>query len=169
MGVTTSTANAGATYVPIQTSTLGSASNSVTLSSIPSTYTDLIIVINHTSSAGLGYFVRVNSDTGSNYSGTYFLGDGSTTQSYRDTSVTLSRAGNAYPTQGNSILQFQNYSNTTTYKTFLSRSGTASNITMACVGLWRSTSAINSVTLLTNSADTFATGSVFTIYGIKAA
>jgi hypothetical protein len=126
----------------------------------------LELVVNHTSSAGLGWFVRVNGDTGSNYSGTYMLGDGSTAQSYRDSNVTLSRAGNAYTTQGNTIVKFQNYSNTTTNKTFLSRSGTASNITMACVGLWRNTAAITSITILTNTADTFSVGTTLSLYGI---
>jgi hypothetical protein len=156
------------TYTPIARQVLAAGTTTVTLSSIPSGYTDLELVVNHTSSAGLGWFVRVNGDTGSNYSGTYMLGDGSTAQSYRDANVTLSRAGNAYTTQGNTIVKFQNYSNTTTNKTFLSRSGTASNITMACVGLWRNTSAITSITILTNVADTFSVGSIFTLYGIKA-
>jgi hypothetical protein len=155
------------TYVALRTETLASATNSVTLNlSGISGYTDLVLVVDHTSSAGLGWFVRVNSDTGSNYSGTYFLGDGSTAQSYRDSNVTLSRVGNAYTTRGNTTIQFQNYSNTTTNKTFLSRSGTASNLTMACVGLWRNTAAITSITLLTNVADTFSVGSTFSLYGI---
>jgi hypothetical protein len=154
------------TYTELLRTTVGTATSSVTLSSIPSGYTDLELVINHTSSAGAGWFVRVNGDTGSNYSGTYMLGDGSTAQSYRDSNVTLSRAGNVYTTQGNTIIKFQNYSNTTTNKTFLSRSGTASNITMACVGLWRSTAAITSITILTNTADTFSVGTTLSLYGI---
>jgi hypothetical protein len=61
-----------------------------------------------------------------------------------------------------------NYANTTTFKTHISRSNNSSNFVMATVGLWRSTAAITSITLLTNTADTFSVGSTFTLYGIKA-
>jgi hypothetical protein len=155
------------TYVALRSETVAVATNSITLNLTGiSGYTDLMLVVDHTSSAGLGWFIRVNSDTGSNYSGTYFLGDGSTPQGYRDSNVTLSRAGNAYTTRGNTTIQFQNYSNTTTNKIFLSRSGTASNVTMACVGLWRNTAAITSITMLTNTADNFSVGTTISLYGI---
>ena len=59
------------TYEPIATNTLGSAASSVTFSSIPSTYTDLIVVMNYANSTGLAdVFFRFNGDTGSNYSDT---------------------------------------------------------------------------------------------------
>jgi len=61
-----------------------------------------------------------------------------------------------------------NYANTTTYKTFLVRgANTAGNID-ADVGLWRSTAAINSVTVLIGSGS-LSSGSTFTLYGIAAA
>jgi hypothetical protein len=64
-------------------------------------------------------------------------------------------------------MQIQNYSNTTTNKTALIRDNFATYGTFARVALWRSTSAITSITL-TMSSSTFATGSQFTLYGIKA-
>lgn len=157
------------TYEPIATTTLGSAVTSVTLSSIPSTYTDLILVVNHTTSTGVGWFMRYNGDTGSNYSYTYVGGNGSAAESYRDQNLTYTRVGNSYTTIGNTIIQIQNYSNTTTNKTHLSRTNSSSAFVAAMVGLWRNTAAINSVTLLTGTTDTFSAGSTFTLYGIKAA
>ena len=65
-------------------------------------------------------------------------------------------------------MSIQNYANTTTYKTMISRASDATQNAIAYVGLWRSTSAINSITLSV-SAGTFAIGSTFTLYGIKAA
>jgi hypothetical protein len=62
-----------------------------------------------------------------------------------------------------------NYSNTTTYKTVLLRSNNASAITVATVGLWRSTSAINTIKIYADGAAVFSVGSTFTLYGIKAA
>ena len=70
--------------------------------------------------------------------------------------------------QNNAIVQFQNYSNTTTYKTVLSRGNNASNLVEAFVGLWRSTSAITAIDIKTQSGN-FSIGSTFTLYGIKAA
>jgi hypothetical protein len=78
---------------------------------------------------------------------------------------------NSYPqttTFNLSIHNFMNYSNTTTYKTILSRSNNSAIGTDAVVGLWRSTAAINTIKILpANNA--FEVGSSFTLYGIKAA
>lgn len=157
------------TYEPIATTTLGSATNTLTFSSIPSTYTDLMIIANHTSSAGLGWFMRFNGDNATNYSMTYVGGNGTTAESVRESNATCTRVGNSYTTIGTTIIQIQNYSNTTTYKSQISRTNNPSNFVAAIVGLWRSTAAITSVTLLTNVVDTFSAGSTFTLYGIKAA
>ena len=67
------------------------------------------------------------------------------------------------------IINIQNYSNTTTYKTILGRANNAVTGVTETVGLWRSTSAITSMTLLQSyGSDLFKTGSTFTLYGIKA-
>ena len=59
-----------------------------------------------------------------------------------------------------------NYANTTTYKTVLTRASSNGDIVMANVSTWRSTSAITS---LVYAGATFNSGTVFTLYGIKAA
>jgi hypothetical protein len=84
---------AGATYFPIATTTLGSSSASVTLSSIPSTYTDLLLVCNLTANtAPLNMGIRFNSDTSSLYSGTALGGNGSTAASTRYSGTLLVRS-----------------------------------------------------------------------------
>jgi hypothetical protein len=155
------------TYEPIATQTLGSTASSVTFSSIPSTYTDLILVNNFTNT-GIAYMIlQFNSDTGSNYSCTSLSGNGTT-----PSSNTYSNEAylNLTSSSGNqmTIVQIQNYSNTTTFKTYLSRYGNASVETTAFVGMWRNTAAINSVTVKLN-LNSFAIGTTFTLYGIKAA
>ncbi len=57
------------TYELISTYTVPSATSSVTMSSIPATYTDLVIVGNYTvaTGGGVGFSCRFNSDSGSNY------------------------------------------------------------------------------------------------------
>lgn len=165
---------AGSTYTPIATTTLGSAAASYTFSSIPSTYTDLVLVFrgNITAPTSASFLMRFNGDTGSNYSDTNLYGSGSAAGSYRDTSSTNIRVGavnNGSGGQSNLIINVMNYANTSTYKTALNRFNDAGAETAAVVGLWRNTAAINSITLLLASTSTYATGSTFTLYGIQAA
>jgi hypothetical protein len=166
------------TYEPIATTTLGSATNSVTFSSIPSTYTDLVLVMNYSSSASATAFsYRLNGDTASNYSETELIGNGTSATSVRYSNQTGGDIGNSITssTAGatNTIVHFMNYSNTSTYKTALWRSNNAGTATQAGVTLWRSTSAINQIVLSLSgsfsSTPTANIGSTFTLYGIKAA
>jgi hypothetical protein len=162
------------TYEPIQTQTLGSASGTVTFSSIPQTYTDLIIVVSGaTASGGVNLQVRFNSDSGNNYSTTRMIGNGSSASSDRIPNYSAI-IGSAIPTtvgNGNIILQVQNYANSNTYKTMLIRGNNASVNTAATVGLWRgstgsATQAITSISLSPEFTDNWSTGSTFTLYGI---
>lgn len=164
------------TYEPIQTTTLSSATTTVTLSSIPGTYTDLVLVVSPAVATAQDLYFKVNNDSGSNYSYTILYGTGSAAGSFRASSQTLGMFdyyGQPDTTLGNSnyILNFMNYSNTTTYKTILSRSNRAGSGTDAIVNLWRSTSAITSITMQVSPSATinFSVGSTFTLYGIKAA
>jgi hypothetical protein len=157
------------TYTPIATTTVsGTSTTTFTFSSIASTYTDLLIVANGSMSADQYMALRFNGDTGSNYSDTYISGSGSTDTSGRTTSQTYGRFGSG-TVNGlwSSIIQIQNYSNTTTNKTWLWRSNL--DYVTAGASCWRSTVAINSVTLFTNSAAYFTAGTTFTLFGIKAA
>ncbi len=73
------------TYVPISTTTLGSNASTVSFSSIPGTYTDLVIVMGVISTSNTGHYVylQYNGDTGSNYSTTILTGTGSSAVSTR--------------------------------------------------------------------------------------
>ena len=156
------------TYVPIQSHTLGSSQSSVTFNSF-SGYTDLVLVANGTITAGGGAacYLRVNGDTGSNYSDTAMYGDGSSAVSFREPNVGNIFTATFYPTQSTAIINLMNYANTSTYKTILARG--SSQITDAVVGLWRNTAAITSITLFGDAGRSFDAGSTFTLYGIKAA
>lgn len=159
------------TYEPIATQTLGSAAASVTFSSIPQTYTDLVLVING-SKSGSGnsdIFWQLNGNTGSNYSQTSIYGTGSAAASDRGSNSTAGRGGRVGIDQSVSILNFQNYSNSTTFKTCISRGSSAGYLVIANAGLFRNTNAITSILLSVADASNFNTGSTFTLYGIKAA
>jgi len=170
---------AGSTYTKIATTTVsGSSTNSITFSSISNGYTDLVLICSvQNSAAGSALGMQVGNgsvDTASNYSVTELYGDGSSASSYRLSNITytLNTVNIAIPTTSAFmpfIINCQNYSNTTTYKTFLTRSGAAGQGVEAIVNLWRSTSAINVITLLLTGAQYFNAGSTFTLYGIAAA
>jgi hypothetical protein len=153
------------TYTPIATTTLGSAASSVTFSSISAAYTDIVMVFNGSLSVGSGLTFQVNGAT-SGFSDTFLIGYGSSASSGRDTSATSSFFGDIGTTNSTAILNFMNYSNTTTYKTVLSRGSAAGNGVSASVGLWQSTSAINQIKILSPSGN-ITTGSTFTLYGIR--
>jgi hypothetical protein len=160
-----------ATYEKIATTTLGSNQNTVTFSSISGSYTDLIVISDGNSTGSANINLRFNSDSGSNYSRTRMYGDGSSAGSDRNSNQTsindIVGTINSTTSRGNYIAQIQNYSNTTTYKTAIVR-GNSQQYAMAGVGLWRSTSAINTIELICGDAANFRSGSTFTLYGIKA-
>ena len=157
-----------ATYDKIAAYTVPSAASSYTFSSIPATYTDLVVVINGLVGAGASAILQFNSDTGANYSFTGINGNGSAASSFRAAGTTSIALGEMRTYSSTIILNIQNYSNATTNKTLLSRANTASDFVQAIVGLWRNTSTVNSITLGL-SASTYSTGTTFTLYGIKAA
>jgi len=163
---------AGNTYTAIATNTLGSAAASVTFSSIPGTYTDLVLVVNGKCTSGSVTFkLQYNSDTGSNYSATVLGGDGTSAFSVRNTSQSSTNLGIIGAEFGTTVINIMNYANTTTYKTAISSykmTSSAYGEAGAKVGLWSSTAAINAVTVLVTSS-TFTTGSTFSLYGIAAA
>ncbi len=161
-----------ATYEPIATTTLGSAAATITFSSIPATYTDLVLVVTglFTSSGGNSR-IRFNGDTGTTYSNTRLQGDGTSASSNRSTSQTFLRLdydGNSSTVPNMTRTNIFSYAGSTN-KTCLIESSedkNGSGSTVRTVGLWRDTSAITSIEVLMSSS-TFAIGTTATLYGIK--
>lgn len=165
-----------ATYQPLASTTLTTATATVTFSSIPSIYTDLVLVCNGYNATADNNVPRVtfNSDTATNYSITSIYGTGSAAGSTRASSqaaLYLSYQGGWSTTSTNRatiVVNIMDYANTTTNKTILSRSNRADNMVEAIVGLWRKTpEAINRIDI-TVGAGTIADTSTFTLYGVKA-
>ena len=169
---------AGSTYTPIATTTLSSATSNITFSSISGSYTDIILVCQFSgASSGQSPYLQINSDTGTNYSGTLLTGNGTTAASSRyssDTQISDNSKGISTTAGANIITwHFQNYSNTTTYKTVLFRTtamdGASYQGVTAGVGLWRSTNAITSIKFYLSGSVNLASGTTATLYGITAA
>jgi hypothetical protein len=161
------------TYEPIATTTLGSTATTVSFTSIPGTYTDLVLVTNiKATSADTNQWMRFNSDSSTNYSSTNVYGTGTSALSFRQSSedkfnsVLSGYLVTAQNCPG--IYNIMNYSNTTTFKTMISKFSNSGVVAQAEVSLYRSTSAITAIEIFT-TPDSFAVGSTLTLYGIKAA
>lgn len=174
MAANLTTSNAGATYVPIATQTVsGSSTTTITFSSIPSTYTDLRIVLTGTCGTGTdqNIWLNYNGDTTTNYSYTFLLGNGTSASSGRGSSDVVIISGRIDSTaQTTTLIDIFNYANTTTYKTNLVRGNNTNGIVIAVVGLWRKTpEAITSLTLKIANATYFTAGTTASLYGIRSA
>jgi hypothetical protein len=153
------------TYVALASTTVSANAGPITFTSIPATYTDLVLVISGTQATSGTVRIQFNGDTASNYSRTDLYGDGTSAASYRESNQTYINFITLQTTQSNSISHIMNYANTTTNKTMLTRYNTpSSGVTAAGVMLWRSTAAINTITL-TNTSNVTGT---FSLYGIAA-
>jgi hypothetical protein len=156
------------TYFPLSNITLGSSASSVTFSSIPATYRDLILVIdNATTSVNQEFNFRFNSDTGSNYSYVYAASVASGPESAAGSSQTQGRLGNINTTGANHIFQIMDYSATDKHKTALARSNNVgASQTWMLVNRWGSTSAVNTIRIFTGAGNTMPAGVSFALYGI---
>ena len=159
------------TYEKIASTTLGSASATITFSSIAATYTDLrlVLIAKSTSAGGVVYpAFRFNSDTGTNYSNTFLIGNGSTTSSLRginETQMGIASNGSDSTTPGLYTLDIFSYAGSN-YKTILASENADANgsgTVVRSVHLWRSTSAITSI--LIRNGD-YEIGTTATLYGI---
>jgi hypothetical protein len=154
------------TYIPIATQTLTAITATPTFTNIPQGYTDLVFAIETTITSDFQF--RLNGDSGANYSHTWMIGSGAAASSVRasnDNKIYLNWASNS---TGRIItLHINNYSNTTTNKTTLVKTGHANGAVEASVGRWGSTAAVTSITF--SGVNSFPIGSTFTLYGIKAA
>lgn len=163
-----------ATYEPIATVTLGSTSSPITFSSIGATYTDLrLVLVGTNNSAGQYVFMRLNSDSGTNYSQTGIFANGTSTSAYTSPGSSLMGiVDNPLSTTIPNMQTFDIFSYAgSLFKTILMIGSTDKNgsgSSEIAVGLWRNTVAITSVTLFPGSG-TFNVGTSATLYGIKAA
>jgi hypothetical protein len=151
------------TYTALANVTLGTAVSSVTFSSIPATYRDLIAVYNGTAATGGDLYMTLNADS-SNYSMVRIVGSTTVTSVAESTrEIGLARTG-----ETSLIVQIMDYSATDKHKTTLSRSNgpIATSVVAAYASRYASTSAITSVGFTINGGHNFQTGSTLALYAI---
>ena len=158
------------TYDFIAEATIVTAGPSVTFSSIPNTYTDLVILLNMKGAAPANVFFRFNGDSGTNYRATGFSGTGSAgvgTSSTNDAQWGMTWTGASANDiwVGGEVHIFE-YTNTNMWKNMVSRYSSSNEATFM-TGQWSDTTAINTI-LISSLGNNYAVGSMFSLYGIKA-
>lgn len=178
-------ADTGAMF-PLQVITVGPAgASSVSFTNIPGTYSHLQIRCLYRGTNASNYIttaLQFNGDTNANYASHELYGDGSTAGASAETSATAINYGPFGPAAnvtsgifGAGIIDILDYSNTNKNKTVRLLSGFDANRTTAPVGyilfrsgLWRSTSAITSISISPNAGN-WSEYSQFALYGVKGA
>jgi len=170
------------TYKLIGSSTATTSVANIEFTSIPNTYTDLLLVasLRITNNSDPTIYLRINSDSGSNYKWRMLGADGSSTFSIKQSDPA---SGNTYisgyyadstsytsSTFGNTSFYLPSY-NSSDYKscsvdTVMENNATA-NAMGFIGGLWENTSAITTLTLALGSSINYAEHSTAYLYGIK--
>lgn len=149
------------TYIALANTTLTGSVSGVTFSSIPSSYRDLVLVVDGTSNSDSRAFyirfngtspdvntdmVQVNNTTTSTDVGLYFISD---------------------TTRFSSLINVMDYSATDKHKNVLFRTNRpGASAVMMSAGKWKSTNAITSITI-DRSGYTLQSGTTLTLYGIE--
>jgi hypothetical protein len=158
-----------AKFTVLGNTTLATSSASVTFSSIPGGYKDLVIVTNYLGNGGeSGTRYRFNSDSGANYSYVLAQGDGSTVSWGSSSSFTgvIGFATATATVAALQNLQISDYAATDKHKSVLVRSDRANQLTAMAAARWANTSAITNITIDALGSN-FAAGSTFRLLGVS--
>lgn len=167
-------------YESIQTFTLGSTTASITFSSIPSTYKHLQIRLSARnnfagSGGGISALMRINGDSGGNYTHHRLVGDGSSATAGAATGVSytqigyMSRNGDTYNYSASivDVLDYTNTNKNTTVRTLSGGDYNGSGYIQLWSGLWLNTAAVTSIEIYPDGAASWLADSKFALYGIK--
>jgi hypothetical protein len=182
-GYRTFAAAAAGAYESIATVTATGSETSINFTSIPSTYSNLQVRINARQSSGTLTVpvikMRFNGDTtAANYTYHILSGNGSAISSSGFTSMgeiqLYAIAGNSSTASmfGSGITDIIDYASTSKNKTVRSMGGTDQNgsgLSQLISNAWLQTTAITSIEIYGSQTNSFASGSVFSLYGIKGA
>lgn len=150
---------------------LGSAQAGIAFSSIPSTYTDLAILLSARNTGNEGQLRILLNDSTSNFTVKFLRGSGSAATSFSDTigfPGHIVRSVDTADTFTNALLYITNYAGSTN-KSISIDCVTENNATATFANistmLWSNTAAITKVEL-TSAANNYAQYSSMTLYGI---
>jgi len=158
------------TYEPITTVTATGGSSILVMSSIPQTYTDLVLAVNGDNTVDDEFRLRFNSDDGSNYRVLFLYASSGGVSSAEYASTNYAQLGGIFTpgtATGSNMINIFSYSNTTINKTVVNTSNSG-NYTQFRTNTWKSTAAITRIDAYL-AGGTFTNPTTFSLYGIKAA
>ena len=163
---------AGVTYDAIKTYTFATNGTTLSWTSIPNTYTDLVLIAYVKNTAGNNYeaFITYNGDSGANYSQSFVLNYNAALQAGQNLNINQIRPIKSGAAQWSSNqINIMDYAATNKYKTSIGRTGDGTFATWLGNGMWMSTSAINRIDITAESGSSFVAGTKFDLYGIASA
>jgi hypothetical protein len=165
---------------PIFSTTLTSATSSITFSNIPQTYTHLQLFYTTRANQNDNMVCRFNSDSGNNYD-THFTYSNSSPTTGAGAEIGVSRfyvdvnsiSSDAFTIGTMDILDYRNTNKYKVARTLatlsINQNSTPSAYNWIASGLWRNTNAITSINVFANASAIYQIGSTFELYGIKGA
>lgn len=164
------------TYIAIATTTVGSGGAAdITFSSIPSSYTDLLVKLSvRDASASSGTWVKItfNANT-SSYSNRYMEGNGSSVANgtaaaeWAGTSTSNSATASTFSNIEIYIPGYTSSNNKSYYTSSYSENNATTAYNGIGAGLWSNTAAITSIKFAPNNGSNFNQYSTATLYGIS--
>ena len=170
------------TYTLISSNVLSSSAASVTFSSIPATYTDLVLLVSgRFDISNNGGRLRFNGDSSALYSWTRIVGTGAAAESNNnatygspyDTFIyfspinTSTQTSNTFSTNEMYIPNYTISQNRQVSLIGANENNSSSAFIVAEAGLYRSTTAISSIALTSDGGGNWVSGSSFYLYGIS--
>ena len=157
----------------IESKTLVSAQASIEFTSIPSTFTDLVVLVSLRSTTAIDYIALTLNGSSSGFSSRELGGDGTAVgaPSRTDNLITGITVPSNFTsnTFSNAQLYFPNYTGSSnksfSVDTVLENNGTTSRLEIRAA-LWSNTAAISSMSFIAQAGANFAIGSTISLYGI---
>jgi hypothetical protein len=156
-------------YKEIASQTLSSDTTTVTFSSIPQNYRDLVLVVSGRLNLATDRLtqVRFNGDTGTTYRGVRYFRTSSTNggDQFNSTNFSLGLGYNTEPF-GASILQIFDYTQTTKFKGALLSENLWEPYAASRAYQWQGLPALTEISITANTGQ-INSGSTFALYGIE--
>lgn len=181
LGILAASGGAAGAMELISTQLISSPTSSLTFWDIPATFKHLQVrwVARNGGSTSADMLFRINNDTGSNYARHRLLCDGGSVLSNASTNsnrINLERgntySGSDFRVFSSGVMDVLDYSSTvknTTIRASIGQLDANAGITYVSLvsGLWNNTAAVSALTFLPDSSGSFASGTRFSLYGIK--
>lgn len=157
------------TYIPIATTTLATATQTVSFTNITQQYRDLVIVFSGTLSVNGSLCIDMNGDYSTNYYSVDMFGTGSGQGSGTGSYVASVFFGRSYAINSSQVVMatanLMDYSASDKHKTMLTRGSASGQLVEACVTRWANNSPVTTFRVFNNFGN-IAAGTTISVYGV---